>query len=66
MNLFDGRLQNSKVVVLDREFTEEDLPAIEESIYHSLNQLISTNRIITDENYLIPGIFRIKVTYTPD
>ena len=66
MNLFDGRLKKSEIIVLDKEFCEEDLPAVEESIYHSLNQLISTNRIITDENYLIPGIFRIKVTYTPD
>lgn len=55
-----------ETIVLDRNFCEEDLPDIDECIYHSLNQFISTNRIIKDENNLIPGTFRVKVTYTPE
>lgn len=55
-----------ETIVLDRNFIEEDLPDIDECICHSLNQLISTNRIIKDENNLIPGTFRVKVIYTPE
>lgn len=67
MNLFDGRLQKSEIVILDQDFYDEVLYDIEESIYHSLNHLISTtNRIIRDENNLILGTFRVKVTYTPE